>query len=173
MTVPPVVAWIIDDRLDVARRRAPAHHRTARGRGECPLAQAPAIVFAAAGICRLLDIDLFARALPHVGDKHPSGRTIKAVAERITQPETKNFLARRRRGTGICIGVVWWDGGDPGRGIDVDAQHLAEQGRYVLCVAAGFDVAGRGWWRAGVLIVTVPTVAGADVEIMIVARRAD
>src|SRR5207302_7312067 len=154
---------VIKNRIDARRIR----RRCRRGRGESRIlneafAIAPSVVLATTGIGRLLNINLLARVLPHITDKHPTGRSIETVAERITQAEQPDFLFQGRRSKER---IVRRNRVRADRWIDMDPQHLAEQRRVILRVAAGLDVA-----NSTILIVARAAVAGGDVEIVIVAR---
>ena len=125
-----------------------------------PFADTPAIVFTATGICCLLHVDLLARVLSDVPDKHPAGLAVEAVPKWIAQSERPDFSARTAHADEW---IVRWDGGGPGRGINMNAEHFAEQGREILRVAARLDVTGS-------LIVASAAVSGCDIQIVCVAR---
>src|SRR5207302_10559717 len=104
----------------------------------------PTVIFAPAGIGRLLNVNFFAGVLADVADKQPAGRAIETVPEGIAQTEQPNFALRRGRWrrSRTRVGIVSRNCVSPGRRIDVDAQHFGEQRGGVLRVAAGLDVAG-------------------------------
>src|ERR1700736_1066131 len=116
----------------------------------CSFAQAPPVIFAATGICRLLNIDLFPGVLADVTDVKPAGAAIEGVPIWIPQPIKPDFRAgaghanKRIIGRNAVSGVRW---------IDMHPEHFAKKCGLVLGVTARLDVAGRSRRRVGVLVV--------------------
>src|SRR5262249_46634106 len=149
---------IIKNGINTAR--GPRTTDTARRRRNFSFAESPLVIFAAAGIRRLLYINFLARVLPDIADKHSAGLSIETVPKRIPQSECPNFLTLRRRPKER---VVRRNGRCARGWRDMNAKYLAEQRRVVLRVAARFDVAGA-------LIVRITSVTCSNVKIVIVAR---
>ena len=149
--------WIIKYRIDRARWRGGAR----KGRIlYASFANTPAVIFAATGIRWLLHVDFLAGALPDIPDEHPAGLAVEAVPEWITQSERPDFSSRSGHADKR---VIQRNRVGPGCGINVNAEHFAEQSRQALCIAARFDVARS-------LVVCAAAVSRGDVQIVRITR---
>src|SRR5258708_30456858 len=84
---PPSRVRIVKNWIDPWRIRRRSRRRCRRGLLRYlnqSLAISPPIIFAAAGICRLLDINFFATVLYDIADKHPDVYADYTVSKRIT-----------------------------------------------------------------------------------------
>ena len=97
--------------------------------------------------------------MPDISDKQPAGLAVETIPEWITQSERPDFCSRS---SDADERIIWRDRLGPGRGINVNAEHFAEQSRQTLRIAARFDVARS-------LVVSAAAVSGGDVQIVCVA----
>ena len=127
-------------------RRRVARRRRIAGVAVRALHHVPAVV-AAAGIGDRLEVHLFDRVLPDVGDPEVARRAVEAPAERVPETERPDLVARRRsheRVVGRNPIDPPSDGDRAGREErpHIDAQHLAEQALWILRGAGAAAVAG-------------------------------
>src|SRR5207244_584169 len=83
-------AWIVKNWVDPRRIRRRCGRRRRRRVSRIlneSFAISPTIIFATAGIGRLLNINLLARVLSDIADKHPTVCAVETVAVRIAQTE--------------------------------------------------------------------------------------
>ncbi len=108
--------------------------RVAGGNGESAAARVvgaarafhplPAVVLAA-GAGGGLEVDLLARALPHVGDVEIARLPVEREAPRIAQPQGPDLVAHRRVADERIRRRHAVEGRSPGVHVDVEAQDLA------------------------------------------------
>ena len=98
-----------------------------------PLLTAPAEVEASPGIGSL-EVYLFPGILAHIGNVHVAGGAVEAEPPRVAQSECPYFVPAT-----ACPdeGVVSWNGIGPGARLNVNPQHLAQEGVRVLSVVLG------------------------------------
>ena len=87
----------------------------------------------------MLHVDLFAAVLADVPNKHPAGLAVEAVSEWIAQSERPDFSTRSADANKW---ILRRDRRSPSRGVNMNAEHLAEQRRQILCIPARLDVTG-------------------------------
>src|SRR4030095_10708924 len=96
---------------------------------------------------------------PHISDKQPAVLQVEAVPPWVTESKCPDFSSRS---SDADERIIRRNRGGPGRGINVNAEHFAEQSRETLRIAARFDVARS-------LVVCAAAVSGGDVQIVRVA----